>query len=506
MQKSDNKRIAKNTLFLYFRMIVVLGVTLYTSRVVLQTLGVDDFGIYNIIGGIVILFSFMKSSVTTAVQRYLNYALGKDDERYEQDVYSSSFLILGSLTLLLVVLLETVGLWFVNSKLSIPPDRMSDANIVYQLSVLCFAISTFRIPLDALVMAHERMSFYAYISIFETILKLGIAFMLMLVPANKLILYASLVLAVTLIVNAVYHFYCHRNFPLRVSFKNNPKVVKELMSFSGWNVFGSVADIGYQQGTNIVLNIFYGVAFNASMGIANQVKNATFTFIRNILVAANPQIFKTHSAGMLAEFASLVLRMSKFAYLLVLLVALPLIFNMEYILELWLGDLPPMCYEFCVLTIIFCIFDSLVGPLWTAAQAEGHIKKYQIITSCILLMNLPLTYLAYHFGAEPYALLQIQIVIVIISLIYRVTYLSSLKLIKLADYVREVLMSSAATTVVTLSLCILINHLIPEAGFRRLLINTPLYVLISLLGIWFIGVNRSERKAITEFITKKIKR
>ena len=506
MQKSDNKRIAKNTLFLYFRMMIVLGITLYTSRVGLQTLGVDDFGIYNIIGGIVILFSFMKSSVTTAVQRYLNYALGKEDIKYEQDVYSSTYIILGVLTVVLILLLETVGLWFVNYKLSIPDDRLYDANVVYQLSILCFAVNTFRIPLDALVMAHERMSFYAYISIIETILKLVIAFMLLFVPTNKLILYASLVLAVTVIVNLIYHIYCHINFPIKLTLHNNRAVTKELMSFSGWNVFGSVADIGYQQGTNIILNVFYGVAFNATMGIANQVKNATFTFIRNILVAANPQIFKTHSAGMYQEFSTLVLRMSKFAFMLVMLVSLPLIYNMEYILHLWLGDLPPMCREFCILTVIFCIFDSLIGPLWTAAQAEGHIKKYQIVTSSILLMNLPLTYIAYRFGANPYALLEIQIAIVIISLFYRVWYLNDLGLVKFSEYLKKVILPSAGTTVAMLLSVKLTNTFIPSEGLHRLLINTPIYIVTSMMSIWWIGMNGRERSSIISFITKKIKK
>lgn len=505
MQIADNKRIARNTLFLYFRMILVMGVMLYTSRVILATLGEVDFGIYTIIGGIVILMSFMKSSMTTAVQRYMNYALGKGDRQYEQDIYSSSFRILGILMLITFFLLETGGLWFINNKLTIPSDKIWDANVVYQLSIACFVVNIFRVPLDALIMAHECMSFYAYVSILEVFLKFIIAISLLLVPVNKLVLYAFLVLIVTIIINVICHIYCYHKFSLAVFGRKNSQAIKDLTSFSGWNVLEAFSNIGYQQGTNIILNIFFGVSYNATTGISVQVKNATFNFIRNILVASNPQIFQTYSAGDYGACSNLILRISRLNYLLILLISIPLLFNMQYILELWLGELPPMCYEFCMLTVVFCLFDSLIGPLWTAAQAEGKIKKYQIITSSILLLNLPLTYFSYRMGAKPYSLLIVQIIIVIVSLVYRISHLVSIRLLLWKNYIFRVLLPISIVTTNSVIACWGVNCLFPNEGLDRIWLNTPFYIITTIIIICFIGLTRAERKTIFNYIIRLIK-
>lgn len=504
MSDSNNKRIAKNTLFLYIRMVLVMGVTLYTSRIVLFTLGVDDFGIYNVVGGIVILFAFLKGSITTAIQRYINFAIGIQDNSYKNIVFSSSFKILTIFALVIILILETIGLWFVNNKLTLPSNSLYVTNIVYQLSIISFVISIYRTPYDALIMAHERMSFYAITSIIETVLKLAVAFSLTIILFNKLILYSILILIVTALMSIIYYIYCKKNYNLSAWGKTDKKIIKEITSFSGWNIFGGIADVGYQQGTNIILNLFYGVSFNATMGIANQIKGAIFSFVRNIIVAANPQIYQSFATNDLDRYQNIVIKISKFAFFMFLIIAIPLIFNMEYILKIWLIDIPPMANIFCILTIIFCTIDSFIGPLWTAAQAEGDIKTYQIVSSSITLLNLPISYLCYFYEGPAYSLLIVQIILVIISLGYRIHYLSSKNLISIKIYLRDVIKPSLMVLTISILTCILIEKYTVIEPVYKLFFTVPLYISLTIIIISIFGINQGERKLIIKQIAKFI--
>ncbi len=502
--ESNNKRIAKNTLFLYFRMLLVMGVTLYTSRVVLEVLGVDDYGIYNIVGGVVVLFSFLRSTIATALQRYLNNALGRNDLEREKQIFSSSFVILVAFSIILIILFETLGLWLINEKLNIPEDKIWETNVVYQISIVTFILNLVRVPYDALIMAHERMSFYAWASIIEVVLKLLIVYILNVVAFNKLELYSVLILFVTVIVNIIYIIYCRIDYALPILGYSNRSIIKELSNFSGWNVFGGVADIGYQQGTNIILNIFYGVAFNATMGITNQVKNAIYGFVRNVQVAVNPQLYQTFAAGEYDQFRKLLVQSSKFIYFLYLVIAVPLCMNIEFILNLWLNDIPPMTSTFCILMILFGLVDAFVGPLWTAAQAEGDIKKYQIVTSGILLMNLPLTCIAFKMGYPPYSLLLIQIVVCAISLIYRILYSCHKNMFVISYYLNSVILPTSAVTIIAFVSVFVIDYMIPVYGWKRMFINTPMMLILMVSSIWVIGLNKSEKKVIHSLITRKL--
>lgn len=501
---TNNKRIAKNTLFLYFRMILVMGVTLYTSRVVLNVLGVDDYGIYNLVGGVVVLFSFLKGAVTTAIQRYLNFAIGKSDINYEQRVFSSSLVIFLWFNTILLLLLETIGLWFLNNELTIPINRIYDTNILYQFTILTFIVNIFRIPYDAMIIAHERMTFYAYISIIEAIMKLLIVYLLIIIPSNKLILYGVLISIVTIITNFIYIIYVKQCFTVRNRFHLDKKLSKEMLSFSSWNILGGLADVGYQQGTSMILNIFHGVAFNATMGITNQVKTAIFSFVGNLLTASNPQIIKKYASGEIDAFQTLVLRISKFAFFLILTIAIPLIINMDYILSIWLNKIPPMTTLFCQLIVTFCLFNSLTGPLWTAAQAHGQIKNYQIISSIILLLNLPLSYLFLYWKYSPITILIIQIVIVIITSIYRVIYLRNRKLLVYRRYVKDVIIPIASVSTISflISFLIAFNY----EGITRFLISSPLCILITGTCIFSLGFSQHERNLFLNIIKNKIRR
>ena len=293
-QESNSKRIAKNTLLLYFRMILIMVVSLYTSRVILNELGVEDFGIYNLVAGVVVLFSFLSNAMVTATQRYLSVAIGKGDEKYIQSIFSTSLLSHFILILFIVFVAETVGLWFVNTKLEIPVDRMYATNVIYQLAIATTSVNIIRIPYNASIIANERMAFFAYISIVETFLKLLVVWVLAITSGDKLVVYSVLLLLVVIIIDIAYWYYCHRFLVANKFYlKTNKKLFVELTSFSVWNLFGGLADVGYKQGTNIILNLFGGVSINAVLGITNQIRNAVVSFIGNLQLAVNPQIVKS---------------------------------------------------------------------------------------------------------------------------------------------------------------------------------------------------------------------
>ena len=393
-QESNSKRIAKNTLLLYFRMILIMVVSLYTSRIILNELGVEDFGIYNLVAGVVILFSFLSNAMITATQRYLSIAIGKKDEKYIQAVFSTSLLSHFFLIFFIFLAAETIGLWLINAKLEIPADRMSATNFVYQLAILTTCVNIIRIPYNASIIANERMSFFAYVSIVETFLKLAVVWALAITPGDKLVIYSFLLLLVAIVIDIAYWYYCQR-FLLANKFylKTNKKLFVELTSFSVWNLFGGLADIGYKQGTNIILNLFWGVSINAVLGITNQIRNALVPFIGNLQLAVNPQMVKSYALGDYEYFKILVYRISKYSYFLMLIIVFPIIFNIDLILELWLKNPPEHTAIFAILTSVYCLVDSLTGPLWAAMQAGGKIKRFQIVTGICLLLNLPVSYL-----------------------------------------------------------------------------------------------------------------
>lgn len=492
---ADTRKIAKNTIFLYFRMLLVLAVSLYTSRIVLQELGIDNYGVYNLVQSIIIIFSFLKISLNNSLQRYFNHSLGKNNKQKLQEFYSTGFSVLAIVAIIILIMLETIGLWLLNYKLNLTSVNLKIVNIIYQLSVVSLLFQIFRTPFESLIMAHERMHFYAWISIVESLLKLGVAFILIVFTGDELLLYSILILGVTIIINIIYSLYCRR-FKLSIFGYFNRASFKELASFSWWNVLGSIADLGYQQGTGLILNSFYGVALNATMGITNSVKDNTFNFVRNVVDATRPQIYKTYSGGEGETFSRLIFYLSKVSYYLFFIITILLIFNMDYILKLWLGIVPPYCTIFCTLILVFCLVDSLIGPLWTGAQAYGKIKIYQLISSSILLLNLPLTYIVFSAGMEPYSMLYIQIIVCMLSLIYRIYFLYKKHLISLKKYFNIVILPISLVTIIVVSACMLINWIMNYEGLLRLLYNTPLYLAVVLSTIWFVGIGKKERKLI----------
>lgn len=500
----NGKRVARNTLMLYFRMALIMLVSLYTSRVILNALGVVDFGIYNLVAGVVVLFTFLNSALMNASQRYLSIAVAQTDQNNLQKVFSTCLVLQVILCLIFILFAESIGLYFLNNKLSIPPERLNAANWVYQMSVISTCIYILKVPYHSIIIATEDMSFFAWLSIIETLFKLGIAYVISLVRFDRLIFYSFLLLIVSLLIWFAYVIKAHRSYNLGLSFKYEPAKLKEIALFSGWNIIGGVADVGYKQGTDIILNIFSGVTLNAAMGIATQVRGAIYSFVSNLQIAANPQIIKSYNSGELKYYRLLIYRISKYSFYLIFLLSIPLILNMDFLLKIWLKNPPEYSIAFCKLTLTFCLVDSLSGPLWTSMQAMGKIRNYQILTSCLLLLNLPVSYLALKSGCAPDVIFYIQIGICFVILCVRVLFSNKYASLPIMSYLKEVILPIALVIIISLPLPLIIS--LETDGWFRLLITSFFSVLAIMTSIWLIGLKNDERKFVLKYLSSKMKK
>ena len=506
---ADNKRIAKNTLALYFRMILTLVVTLYTSRVVLAELGVIDYGVYNVVGGVVLMFSFINSSMATSTQRFLTFELGKGNFEKLRLTFAASLNIHIFLGLVILLLAESVGLWFVNDKLVIPPDRMMAANIVYQSSILSFFISITQVPYNASLIAHEKMSVYAYMSIFEAVGKLAIAMALAWYPFDKLIFYAILILLFHALVIIIYRFYCYRQYKeCRFSFFWDKALYKSLTTFAGWNLFGSLAWLFRGQGLNIILNLFYGPALNAAKGLADKVSASIMGFIRNFNVAMNPQITKYYAVGDVKSMEQLCYRGNKFAFLLLFVISLPAMMNIDFILHLWLVEVPAYTVGFILLILTDSLIDVLLGTsqFITAMMATGKIRNYQIVTGVMIMLVLPLGYLFLSIDFGPLSIVYAMIIISILSNITRFLFCRHQIGFSFRRLFSTVWIPAILTVLVAVPIPLLAKHfLFPGSGWGTFLINSIVSVLSAMLCSWFIAMTRGERKTIRTTVAGKLK-
>ena len=402
IQSTDKTtRIAHNTLFLYIRTALIMIINLYASRVILNALGIEDFGIYNIVGGIVIAFSLISASITGAIQRFITFELGKRD-RHSQEIFSASISIIILLAIGSVIILETFGLYILNQCLNIDPSRMYAANWVFQFSIITFIINLISIPYNATIIAYERMKTFAYIGILEAILKLGIVGVLyFIVTPDALILYSILTCVVALIIRCIYGIYCSRNFAeCRFIFIWDKKRYSEILRFAGWTFIGTGSTALMTQGVNILINLFFGVTLNAARGIAVQVENIVTQFSQNFTTALNPQITKSYASGDYKYMMELILNGARFSFYLMLIVSVPIIISTEGLLQIWLKEFPAYTTIFIQLSLIYALLEILSTPLITAMLATGDIKKYQLIVGGLRLLNFPAVYIAYKFGAN----------------------------------------------------------------------------------------------------------
>lgn len=500
----NNKRIAKNTMMLYIRMFVMLAVGLYTSRVVLEVLGVTDYGIYNIIGGVVVLFSFLNSALTSATQRFLNYNLGKKNADGAHRVFCMSMNAYILLSVLLFVLAETIGLWFVNTQLNIPPERDYAAFWVYQFTILTFIVNLLRIPYNASIIAYERMDFYAYISLIEVILKLLVVYLLYITTYDKLIFYSLLYMIIPFVMNVVYKIYCNRFFETtRYKRLWDKEIFRSLFSFSGWSLFGSLANMSAQQGINILINVFYGVTANAAVGIANQVTSHVYQFVSNFQTAFQPQIVKTYAANETEAFYKLIFRSSKFSYYMMFVLAFPIILTTQYILEIWLVEVPQYTAIFCQLILGYLLIECIIAPLFIAVQATGNIRKYQIWVSICIFLNFPLTYFVFEMGMPIYTAWIIRIIVQMITFVVRSLYMKRYLNLPIFFFLQEVIRPILLVSIISIPIPLILTVIL-ENNLINFVIIVVFCLVVIITVIYFWGLKDVEKLFIKEFISKKL--
>ncbi len=492
-ESANNKRIAKNTLLLYFRMLLTMAVSLYTSRVVLSTLGVEDYGIYNVVGGVVAMFSVISGSLSASISRFITYELGKGDKKVLEKIFSSAVTIQLTLGIIILILAEAIGVWFLNAKMNIPESRMYAANWVFQLSIITFIINLISVPYNAAIIAHERMSAFAYISILEVSAKLLIVYMLILSPIDMLIFYAILMTSVALIIRFVYGYYCKRHFEeCTYHFIFDATLLKRMFGFAGWNFIGSCSAILRDQGGNIVINLFCGPAVNAARGIAYQVNSAINGFVSNFMVALNPQITKSYASGNREYMMTLIFQGARLSFYMLLLLSLPVLVNTHYILVIWLKIVPDHAVLFVQLILIFAMSESISNPLITAMLATGKIRNYQIVVGGMQMMNLPISYVCLRLGCMPESVLIVAIVISQCCLAARLYMLRGLIGLSSIKYLKTVYLNVLSVAVLSAIIPYLVSYNMKES-FVTFVAVTLIAVLSTASIEFFIGCNAKER-------------
>lgn len=503
MTSANNKRIAKNTIVLYFRMFLIMGVSLYTSRVVLNILGVSDYGLYNVVGGVVAMLGVLNNAMSVSTQRYLTFELGKKDHARLKQVFSTSLFIYVLLAFLFLIFAETIGLWFVNARLVIAPERLAAANWIYQFSIFSSICSLLVNPYNAVIIAHERMNVYAYISILEVILKLAVVYLLLMIPMDKLASYGGFIFGVHLLIVLIYRTYSRRHYEeSRFKFSWDKKLFRELVSYSGWNLFGSASGLVKGQGINILLNLFFGSVVNASRGIAYQVYTAISHFFVNFYTAVRPQITKYYAEGNIEAMHVLILRSSKFAFYLLMLISMPILLESPYIIHLWLKQLPDYVVFFTRLVIINGIIDSMAAPLMTAAHATGKIKLYQSSVGTVTLLNLPISYFILKMGGNPYSVFYVSIALAIITLIMRIFIVKHLVGLSIKSFCKEVILLCSAVALFSSAIPLAV-HFSMNAGLVRFLTVGAVSCISSVVVIFILGMKQNEKQFLKEVVLKK---
>lgn len=495
-RSQDNKRIAKNTALLYVRSLILLVITLYTSRVILKALGVEDYGIYNLVGGVVTMFAMISGTLSSASQRFITFALGKGDPDNSKKVFSNSITLHIVLGLIIVVILEIGGVWFLNHKLNIPEGRMAVANIVLQCSIATFFVNIISVPFNSLIIAHERMSAFAYISILEGVLKLLIAILLLYVWIDKLVLYAVLQLALAVLLRAIYSIYSNRHFEEARGLKLHidKGLFKEMFSFAGWNLFGQTSMVLRNQGVDIVLNIFFGVTVNAAKGVSNQVQHAVMQFVGNFQTALKPQLTKSVAQNDIQRTHELIIQGSRFSFYLMLLFTVPLIISSKEILGIWLVKVPDWATVFVQLTMFYLLLDTQSRFLLHAIMATGKIRNYQIVVGGTKLMAIPMAYLWLRVGGTPTVGIWVNIILEILCLGERLYFNQ-----KMLNLPVAVFLNSAFTKCF---LVLIVSMIMPYLSYKyvtnSLWIVLPISIVSTLLSVYYLGLNKSERMMLMD--------
>lgn len=499
----NNQRIVKNTIFLYFRMILLMAVSLYTSRIVLATLGVEDYGVYNVVGGFISMLAFLNGAMSGSTQRYITVELGRGNPESLKNVFSTCVITHAIIALIVLILGESIGLWFVTNKLVIPEGRMTAAMIVYQCSIVTSIFQIMSYPYNADIIAHERMSAFAYISIYEALANMGIAFLIRIGNFDRLALYAIALLLVKISVILVYLVYCKRHFP-ESSFhmRIDKPLIKEIFSFTGWNLWGGMAGTLMGQGINVLLNIFFGPAVNAARGLAVQVQSAVHQFATNFQMAMNPQIMKTYASGDLQSMHTLIFRSAKFSFILLLCIMLPLATEIDTVLGIWLKEVPEYTNIFVCLMLVICMIDSISNPFMIASSATGKVKVYQSIVGGILIAIVPIAYIVLKLGGNPYSVFIVHIAVAIVAFIARLVIVKELIHFSVKEYILKAILPCIVVLLPSSICSIIIKDLLPD-GLGYTILKIALIVLQTALFSFVLGLTKGEQSFLISKITKK---
>lgn len=494
---ANNKRIAKNTLMLYVRMLFIMVASLFTSRVVLQTLGVEDYGIQNVVGGVITMFTFINGGMVSSTQRYLNFEIAKGNADRLKSVFNTALQIHVLIALVIIILGETVGLWFLLEKLVIPEERMTAAMWVYQCSIIACVVNILSVPYNADIIAHEKMSAFAYISILDVTLKLVIVYLLVVFPIDKLIAYAILTLLVQLLIRYVYTRYCNKHFQESfVEWKINKPLFKDMLSFAGWSFWGNLAAILYTQGLNMMLNIFFGPVVNSARGIAVQVQSAVHQFVSGFQTALNPQITKNYASGDLEQMHSLMFRSARFSFLLLFFISLPVLIETEFLLTLWLKTVPENAVVFTQLMICISLIFTTANPCAIANQATGKVRTYQMVEGSVLLTILPLSYMVLKLGFPAYSVFIVHFCVESIAQFTRMYMLRKLINLPLRQYIRNIYMPIVTVVAVAIVFPVIV-HIQMVNGWLRFIAVGFTCVLSVGTSAFFFGLTKSERTFFT---------
>ena len=482
-------------------MILLMAVSLYTSRVVLSTLGIEDYGIYNVVGGFIGMLAFLNGAMSGSTQRFITVELGRGDEESLKKVFSTCLIIHGMIAVLVFVIAETLGLWFVMEKMVIPEGRMTAAMVVYQCSIITSIIQIMSYPYNADIVAHEKMSAFAYISIYEVFANLGIVFLIRIGNFDRLALYAVALLLVKVSVIMVYRIYCKRNF-IEASMKKvfDKTLIKQIFAFTGWNLWGGMAGTLMGQGVNVLLNLFFGPAINAARGLAVQVQSAVHMFATNFQTAMNPQIMKTYASGEINAMHLLVFRSAKFTFMLLLCIMLPLAVEIDTVLEIWLKEVPAYTNIFVCLMFVICMIDSVSNPFMTAAAATGKVRIYQSVVGGILISIVPLAYIVLKLGGNPYSVFFVHIAVGLIAYTARLLIVNKLIKLSIREYFAHVIIPCVLVLLPSALFAVFIKQFMPD-GILFTFINVAIIVVVTAIISFLLGLSKHERS----FILNKVR-
>lgn len=507
MDNSQNtKRIAKNTLMLYVRMFVTMLISLYTSRVILASLGVEDYGIYNVVGGIVGMFGVITSAMNIAISRFITFELGKGDEDRLKRVFSTAITIQLIISLIIVILSETVGLWYLNNVMVIPADRMTAARWCYQFSIITCVIGLVAVPYNSAVIAHEKMSVFAFMGILGAGITLLVAFLIGHNPFDRLVFYGLLLMLVSLLTQQIYMWYCLRHFKeTRFRIIIDKEMLKPMFGFAGWTFLGTSAYILRVQGSNLLLNYYFNPIVNAARGVANSVNNAVASFSGNFATALNPQITKSYASEDYHYLNNLIFRGARLTVYLLLFVSAPLLLNTQFVLGVWLKEVPEHAVFFTQLVLISSIVEMVSGSLITSIVATGKVKYYYITIGIVETMNVPVSWILLHLGCIPETVMIVDIAIAHLSFAAKLYFAKQLVNIDTLAFMKKVYLNILTVTVIGFVLPIMSRYSIPE-GWLNFFVTSTVCVLSMGCSMLFVGCSRNERQFIFEFVKRKLKR